>query len=179
MKTASNFGRSLHLVVLVLCGLTFDALLLGLLLLLGSLVIKQVHAQAPHENATSTSTGNLDAAAFAHEPNTQWRESLDFAGVSLDDQAGAAPGRSVPTSALRTGRSNQTATLLQNGKVLVAGGESINAPLDSAELYDPTTGTWSLTGGEGRSPSTAELYDPVTGGEARRIDVPSPGTRPF
>src|SRR5713226_9254001 len=36
---------------------------------------------------------------------------------------------------------NHTATRLKNGKVLVAGGADT-----SAELYDPTTGTWSLTG---------------------------------
>ncbi len=36
---------------------------------------------------------------------------------------------------------NHTATRLKNGKVLVAGGMGT-----SAELYNPTTGTWSLTG---------------------------------
>ena len=41
-------------------------------------------------------------------------------------------------------RAYQTATLLDDGRVLVAGGWDINAkPLSSAELYDPTTNTWS------------------------------------
>ncbi len=48
--------------------------------------------------------------------------------------------------------------LLPSGKVLVAGG--VNAAyLSSAELYDPATGTWTVTGGmaTGRSSHTATL----------------------
>jgi len=46
------------------------------------------------------------------------------------------------TGSLGTPRSGFTATLLANGKVLVAGGYG----LSSAELYDPATGQWSATG---------------------------------
>jgi hypothetical protein len=46
------------------------------------------------------------------------------------------------TGSLTTLRSGHTATLLPNGKVLVAGGRS----LSSSELYDPATGTWTATG---------------------------------
>ena len=44
-------------------------------------------------------------------------------------------------------REYHTATLLTNGNVLVAGGygNGVNFP-SSAELYDPSTGTWSVTG---------------------------------
>lgn len=38
-----------------------------------------------------------------------------------------------------TARSMHTASLLSNGKVLVAGGSN-GGYVDSAELYDPTTG---------------------------------------
>ncbi|MGI9168209.1 MAG: kelch repeat-containing protein [Pyrinomonadaceae bacterium] len=58
-----------------------------------------------------------------------------------------APGWSY-TGDLNIARSDFTATLLPNGKVLVVGGYS-PAPqtiLNSAELYDPSTGTWSFTG---------------------------------
>lgn len=53
----------------------------------------------------------------------------------------------VPTGDLNTPRGNHTATLLADGKVLVAGGRGPgNTHLDSAELYDPATGSWSTTG---------------------------------
>jgi hypothetical protein len=40
-----------------------------------------------------------------------------------------------------------TSTLLPNGQVLVAGGIVVgSAQLATAELYDPTTGTWTMTG---------------------------------
>src|SRR5438067_6678137 len=64
----------------------------------------------------------------------------------------------VPTGSLFTARTRHTATLLPNGKVLVAGGN--NGPaLSSAELYDRATGTWTATGslGTARERQTATL----------------------
>ena len=43
-------------------------------------------------------------------------------------------------------RGLHSATLLQNGMVLVAGGFSNSGPLSRADLYDPASGTWSPTG---------------------------------
>src|SRR5262245_13413865 len=90
----------------------------------------------------------------------------------------------VPTVSLNIARVEHTATLLANGKVLVAGGAN-RGLLNSAELYDPASGTWSATGslttarfghtatllpdgkvlvaGGGSTLNTAELYDPTTG----------------
>ena len=52
--------------------------------------------------------------------------------------------RGAATGSLATARAIHTATLLPNGKVLVAGGVSDQlVSLSSAELYDPATGTWS------------------------------------
>src|SRR5262245_25693487 len=82
------------------------------------------------------------------------------------------------TGSLNTARTGHTATLLPNGKVLVAGGNPICwlpgclvSWTNSAELYDPATGTWSYTGNlnVGRSSHTATLLANgkvlVTGGE--------------
>ncbi len=47
------------------------------------------------------------------------------------------------TGGMMTARANHTATLLYNGKVLVAGGFSEAGVLSSAELYNPLSGTWA------------------------------------
>lgn len=71
------------------------------------------------------------------------------------------------TRSLNTGRYNHTATLLNNGQVLIAGGA---AHLASAELYNPSGGTFSVTGSlnTGRTDHTAVLLTdgevPVAGG---------------
>src|SRR5262249_21426773 len=49
------------------------------------------------------------------------------------------------TGSLRTARWSHTATLLPNGKVLVAGGRNNQSDFDSVELYDPATGVWTAT----------------------------------
>jgi N-acetylneuraminic acid mutarotase len=65
------------------------------------------------------------------------------------------------TGSMHTARYQHTATLLQNGEVLVAGGYNANLTnpfLTSAELYNPSTGTWTTTG----SLHTARIYDTMT-----------------
>ncbi|MEO8217797.1 MAG: kelch repeat-containing protein [Acidobacteriota bacterium] len=88
-------------------------------------------------------------------------------------------GAIVPTGDMITARSGHTATLLLDGRVLLAGGGT-----SSAEIYDPSTGTFTATGSMnesrqshsatllpdgnvliagGRGDSSAELYVPKTG----------------
>lgn len=60
------------------------------------------------------------------------------------------PATWTPTGNRNVARANQTATLLQNGLVLVvrgAAGSVINNSGVITELYDPVAGTWSATGG--------------------------------
>ena len=81
-------------------------------------------------------------------------------------------------------RDAHTATLLPNGRVLVAGGEEVNEGgfavlLASAELYDPASGLFSLTGSmvTGRELHTATLMGNgkslVAGGEDAKALTPS------
>jgi N-acetylneuraminic acid mutarotase len=111
-----------------------------------------------------------------------------FKSAELYDPATGTWNR---TADLNTDRNTHTATFLQNGMVLVAGGFSCGPPpqvcfgLNSAELYDPATGTWTGTGNLNRvhdghtatlltngkvlvvsgdeNGNSAELYDPNTG----------------
>jgi hypothetical protein len=55
--------------------------------------------------------------------------------------AGQTHGTFTATGQMTTARSGHTATLLPDGKVLIAGGGSA-----TVELYDPSTGTFTATG---------------------------------
>ncbi|MFC2144565.1 kelch repeat-containing protein [Acidobacteriota bacterium] len=65
------------------------------------------------------------------------------------------------TSSMTTPRVGASATRLADGRVLVVGGvDDSNTPLASAEIFDPYSGTWSLTGSMSgsRSLHTANFF---------------------
>ena len=81
-----------------------------------------------------------------------------------NDTVPALQGVFVPTGSMTVGREYHTATLLPDGKVLIAGGwvhgeVDDTADVASAELYDPGTGTFTATGSmnEAREQHTATL----------------------
>ncbi|MDQ6644705.1 MAG: kelch motif-containing protein, partial [Chloroflexota bacterium] len=68
-------------------------------------------------------------------------------GVLPGPKVAFASGNWTFTGSMHTARSNFTLTQFKNGKVLAAGGvDGSGNYLSSAELYNPTTGIWSLTG---------------------------------
>jgi hypothetical protein len=96
-----------------------------------------------------------------------------------------ATGTFTSTGNLTVPREFHTATLLNNGLVLIVGGQNLSGTPASAELYDPATGTFAATGslilprvshtatllsngevliaGGYGAPNEAELYDPTAG----------------
>jgi hypothetical protein len=149
---------------------------------------------------------SLDTIRGVISGTPQTLQSASSYAITGSNEAGAAsatvsiavvaPGSLQPTGSTVLGRSASTATLLPNGKVLIVGGfpgpGAFDPPTKTAELYDPSTGQWRLTGSmrdarifhtatllpngkvlvaggidsdpfTSRSLSTAELYDPATG----------------
>ena len=133
-----------------------------------------------------------------------WLGIVILAGISTN--AAAQSGTFMTTGKMAVSRTGHTATLLRDGRVLITGGFNYNnlnkfTVLDSAELYDPSTGTFTPTGtmttsrwshtatllSDGRVlivgglpeasayPSSAELYDPVTGVFTRLGNLPTNG----
>ena len=114
--------------------------------------------------------------------------------ATIEDAVVAATPPSIDTFASSTPSMNNarytaTATLLPNGKVLIAGGQNNFAPISSTELYDPVTNTFAastpsmstarslatatllpngkvlIAGGNGTGSvalRSVELYDPVS-----------------
>ncbi|AOJ05917.1 hypothetical protein WS71_00190 [Burkholderia mayonis] len=100
---------------------------------------QNAQTQTIYTVTAGNSAGNVTAqVAITVTATAQW--------LSVDDLAQA--------------RHAHTATLLLNGKVLVAGGaNSVGGSLASAELYDPVTNTWSTVASmnQARSAHTATL----------------------
>ena len=134
-----------------------------------------------HTNLYSNKFAKTIVALFAIALINFWQ------GIPAQAQI---PGTWAATGSMNTARSSATATLLNNGKVLVCGGvNSSGNMIASAELYDPSIGNWTATGNmasprlvhtatllpDGRvlvagglvssclSSGSSEIYDPNTG----------------
>jgi hypothetical protein len=112
-------------------------------------------------------------------------QGVAFASAELYNPAS---GSWSATGSMSTTRWLHTATLLMDGRVLVAGGcktfdsnGNCLTILNSAEIYDPTTGTWSSTGSmsQGRLASTTRLLDGrvlIVSGTSAELYDPTAGT---
>ena len=164
-------------------------------------VVSTVHAASFVTNAPMSSTRRAHTATLLLDGRVLVVGGGDNSGVYLgsaelyDPATGTwlATGSMTditgyPTNVPSNLRAFHTATLLANGKVLVAGGYGVNC-LASAQLYDPASGIWTETGfmntarrqhtaillANGKvlvaggldalvnSTASAELYDPATG----------------
>src|ERR1039457_1380306 len=110
-------------------------------------------------SGTWPNTGNLNTTRVSHTAALLNNGEVLAAGGN--DSAGTlasaelyspATGKWTVTGSMATVRTFQTATLLPSGQVLVAGGlmgisdTGVISCTGSAELYNPATGQWTVTG---------------------------------
>ncbi len=103
-------------------------------------------------SGTWTATGSLTTARYephgdvaAQRHGARHRRSRCLCPLASAELYDPASETWSPTGRLVTPRAHHSATLLPNGKVLIAGGDTGygNGVMASAELYDPASGIWT------------------------------------
>ncbi|MFN0112559.1 MAG: kelch repeat-containing protein [Blastocatellia bacterium] len=140
---------------------------------------------------TATILANARVVMVGGAPSLPLSSALS--SVEIHDPA---VGKWLQAASPNMPRYDHTATLLTNGKILIAGGRDASGAMRSSEIYDPATNTWTPTadmtvargdhtatllingkvlvvGGasNGTILDSAEVYDPSTGGWAAATNV--------
>jgi hypothetical protein len=111
----------------------------------------------PTTGTFSLTTGSMTTARSSHTATLLQNGQVliaggfNFTNGVLDSAEIYDPGSGTffGTGSMQTVRQTATATLLNNGKVLIAGGSSgsgVFYTISEAELYDPSSGTFTVTG---------------------------------
>ncbi|MDH4335110.1 MAG: hypothetical protein OEW24_07625 [Chloroflexota bacterium] len=141
-----------------------------------------IRVTGAHAVLASLTTLALALAACSASPSASSIGAVPSASPSTSTATPTAtPTAASPTGQMTVGRQIHTATLLADGRVLVAGGvDRYDVALASAELHDPQTGTFSPTG----SLATARGFHTATrladgrvlfaGGNPRQWNFPGP-----
>ena len=159
----------------------------------GCVYLNTAELYDPNSGTFSPTTGNLStpytgAAAILLNTGKVLIAGGSSDGATLNSFAelyDPATSLFTQSGAMVSPRSSFTATLLQNGNVLIAGGAAGATELPAAEIYNPSTGTFASTGslniprqfhtaslllngkvliaGGNSTTNSAELYDPGSG----------------
>jgi len=161
----------------------------------GDTVLATAEIYSPATGQFAYTTGSLNDARFSATATLLPNGMVLIAGgadatgaLSSAELYAPATGMFTPTTySLNVARSGATATLLDTGNVLIANGYNYLAtgPLTTAELYDPVTGMFTMTGslassawlgtatllgdgnvmvaGSSQNSAYAEVFNPATG----------------
>lgn len=90
--------------------------------------------------ATLLPSGKVLAAGGVTGP---YGQTVGLASAEIYDPIS---GNWSAVASMKTGRSGHTATLLPNGKVLIAGGDNAAGLVSDEEIFDPVSDSWTITG---------------------------------